>query len=214
MFQGHRLVRTAALAARQTLDTGVTVRRVPPGLAHHGERIGVDGELEQRRKAGGHGTGPDGQHTDGAAVRCFHQDIPINDITMAIILGDQGRNQRREAAIGLFDLIGPDQSERIGERDRALAFLLLQIVVQLPGHRGEIDGQAATSRLLDAERTHHKSGSPVVQATQHLAEHSLKAGVERRSILALAGLGAGVDLILDVRRAGLRRSTAFRPQST
>ena len=82
-------------------------------------------------------------------------------------------------AIALGDLIGAEQGQRAGERDRALALLRRQSIVHRLLYR----------RQIDVERPQHQGRDAVVQRREGFAEAAANAssrGVPAAAVPALA----------------------------
>src|SRR6185295_7596662 len=102
-------------------------------------------------------------------LRCADRNVFLDEIAAALLLRDEGIGERSESSVALVDLIGAQESHRIRERDRALAFLSLDGRAQAALHGGSIG----------AERALDERGGAVIETGEDLAE-SLRKGFGER----------------------------------
>src|SRR5205823_4416745 len=101
--------------------------------------IGVDGEVEQRRHTARHRSRLHHHRTNSSSVGHFHGNVSVYDVTSTIVRIDERSSERNDRSERLLDLIRSDQSQRIAERNRLSAFLLLESAINGTVLRRAID---------------------------------------------------------------------------
>ena len=207
VFEGHRRIGAAALAARQRGDRGIAVGRAAPGFREQRARIGIDGEIEQGRqfRRGRAARAQDGG-ADLRAVRAGDEDIALDQIAPRIVFGQQRCRAGGKVAIDLCHQVRAQQRQRIAFDDARLALLRRQGLVQCALLAGRIE-------LVAGEATRGQRGCAVVQGRERGAETGGEGKVEIHLLARLRFLGQGVDLVLGRIRALLWRPAQRRQRA-